>query len=589
MRKKQIFIAAIVGLITFLVYLPALQNGFVNWDDDKYVTENPHIQSLDLKLLKWAFFEFYHVNWHPLTNISYAIDYAIGGLNPFGYHLVNNIFHSLNTFLVVLLSVQILTVTGRLSDKAILMASAITGLLFGIHPIHVESVAWVSERKDVLCAFFFILSLMSYIRYAAFNQENPPQSPFGKRGFYLLSLTFFILALMSKPMAVTLPVVMLILDWHPLGRLNRETIKVIFIEKIPFFALSIASSIVTTTIMQVSSVIRPLALYPLSKNILLAGNAFFFYLYKIFYPDVLSPFYPYPEKIISLYYNLYLPALIIATITVFCILYKNKKALLAVFGCYFIMLFPVLGIVPIGLQIAADRYTYLPSISIFLLVGACLVSSYYLINKKVVKTILAIFSIILFSGMIYKTEKQIQIWKDDITLWSHAIKALPDAPENYHASFIMYNKLVLAYKKYRSGEDALNKANEAFQLATSLSLKYARIYNNLGIMYQKKGMLGEAVQAFEAAVLFNPYHAEIYNNLGIIYMERGMIDKAIGNFQAVLRIYPNYADVHFYLGMAYAEKGMTGEAARHYQEVIRLNPNDEAARNNLNRILQGKR
>ncbi len=584
--KNKFFIAAIVGLITFLVYLPALQNGFVmSWDDNEYVVNNPHIRTLDLALLKWAFFEFYFSNWHPLTNISYAIDYAIWGLNPFGYHLVNNIFHSLNTFLVVLLSVQILTVTGRLSGKAILMASAIAGLLFGVHPIHVESVAWVSERKDVLCAFFFLLSLMSYIRYAAsgvlFKFSNK---------HYLWSLVFFILALMSKPMAVTLPVVMLILDWYPLGRLKRGDIKNVLIEKLPFIALCLASSIITTLAQHLSGTIRPSAVYPLLENILIGLNALIFYLYKIFYPDVLSPFYPYPEKISFMYHNHILPVLITTFIIISCILHKNKRILLVIFGYYFITLLPTLGIfIPFGKQAAADRYTYLPSISIFLFFGVCIASYYYRVNKRIAKAALVLLSLIFFTFLTYKTEKQIKIWKDDITLWTHATEALPREAEAYHTSSIMYDNLGKAYIRYGTGEKALIKANEAFQKADTVSLKYVTLYSNLGIMYAKKKELNKAIDAFEAAVVFNPYQAETYNNLGILYMETGMTAKAIGDFQLALKINPDYTDVHFNLGMAYEKKGLLDEAARHYQEVIRLNPNDEAARDNLNRILQGKR
>ncbi len=621
MRKKQIFIAAIVGLITFLVYLPALQNGFVNWDDNKYVTENPHIQSLNLRLLKWAFFEFYFSNWHPITNISYAVDYAIWGLNPFGYHLANNIFHSLNTFLVVLLSMQILTVTGRLSDKAILMASAITGLLFGIHPIHVESVAWVSERKDVLCAFFFLLSLMSYIRYAV-NLLTPsfPLKLRGMKGGYLLSLIFFILALMSKPMAVTLPVVMLILDWYPLGRLKRGNVKAVFIEKLPFFALSLASSVIT--ILAQGEAIVSEEYVPFLRRIIYSGNALLFYLYKFFFPDVLLPFYPHPKNIFSLYHSHFLLALTITVITIFSILYKNKKILIVILGCYFVTLLPVLGIIQVGMQAAADRYAYLPSISIFLFLGAS-IGYFYIRGKKNVRIFLVIFSVSLLVLLGYKTGKQIHIWKDSITLWRHAITELPARPETYYTSAELYNNLGAAYMEHKTDNKMLDMAIQAYRTAIELKPDYSKPFYNIGIIYSLKGQLETAVQTYKMVLLMDPDYAAVYlslgdvyfkmglidkaiehfqiairlkpdltdayNNLGIIYIETGMIDKAIGDFQTALKINPNHADVHFNIALAYEKKGMMGEAARHYQEVIRLNPEDEAARNNLNRILQGKR
>lgn len=238
MLKKPMHLALIVSLITFFVYIPSLWNGFINWDDDRYVYENAVISSsITLDFIKKTLLSVYYYNYHPLTIFSYAIDYAVWELNPFGYHLTNIILHTLNTFLVFIL-VSRLMECGFLKNPPpslkedntfSLIAASMTALLFGIHPIHVESVAWISERKDVLCAFFYLLSLLCYIDYASMESKN--------RKSYIVSLISFILALMSKPMAVSLPAVLLLLDFYPLKRLQYKEApsKMVLLEKLPFF------------------------------------------------------------------------------------------------------------------------------------------------------------------------------------------------------------------------------------------------------------------------------------------------------------------------------------------------------------------
>ena len=319
--KKQDFkyyAAGAVSLMTFLVYLSALQNDFVGWDDGTYVVENPFIRSLNGALLKWAFLDFYASNWHPLTWISHALDYAVWGLNPLGHHLTNNILHAVNTFLVVLLVVKLMEAVRRRREavprpkigrstesplteepydvKGPLIAAATTGLLFGLHPIHVESVAWVAERKDLLCALFFLLSIMMYIRYITPPSPSYPKRGWRSRGSYFLSLAFFTLALLSKPMAVSLPFVLLVLDWYPFGRITSyKTFGTAFIGKMPFIALSLVSSILTVQAQK--EAIVPMELAPLSQRILVGVESLIGYLWKMILPVNLSPFYPYPKNL----------------------------------------------------------------------------------------------------------------------------------------------------------------------------------------------------------------------------------------------------------------------------------------------------
>ena len=231
-QRTKVLIASSVAVVTFMVFLPSLWNGFVNWDDGDYVYKNYFIRSLDAQLLKAAFAEFHYANWHPLTWLSHAFDYALWGLNPLGHHLTNNILHALNTLIVVFLAMQLMEIfkkTGEergtktfLNDRMIMITGATAGLLFGLHPMHVESVAWVSERKDLLCAFFFLLTIIAYTNYVTWLNGGI-SSNFASRFSnkkYLLAIGLFILSLLSKPMAVTLPLVLLILDWYPFRRMN---------------------------------------------------------------------------------------------------------------------------------------------------------------------------------------------------------------------------------------------------------------------------------------------------------------------------------------------------------------------------------
>lgn len=322
----RLIVPLCILLITFVIYIPSLKNGFVNFDDYLYVYENPNIQKIDLKFFKWIFTAEANTTWHPLTLLSIAVDYSIWGLNPFGYHLINVVFHAINTVLVFLLFIRLSTVRGEIS----IIPAAIASLLFGIHPLHVESVAWISERKDVLCAFFYLLSIFIYLKYISTKRK--------KFFYYTLCLFFFILALMSKPMAVTLPVVILILDFYPLERLNKmKDALPLLIEKIPFLILSLILSIITINFHQTDRVLKTLEQYPLIPRILVALSAYIFYLIKMVFPYNLAPFYPLPAQTDIFTLTYLISGFTLAALTVFSILaYKKNKVYLAVWGYYLV-------------------------------------------------------------------------------------------------------------------------------------------------------------------------------------------------------------------------------------------------------------
>ncbi len=456
--NTEYYLAAAAALLTLLVYLPALQNGFVDWDDNKYIYDNPYIRSLDAAFFKWAFWSFHAANWHPLTWISHAVDYAVWGLNPLGHHLPNILLHGLNTFLIVVFMIRLLDVyrakhnQPAMDDRMVLIAAGTTGLLFGIHPMHVESVAWASERKDVLCALFFLLSVMTYTKYAMVQgsgirdqKDEAGQRIFLFNRYYLVALGFFVLALMSKPMAVTLPVVLLILDWHPFGRMqSRKTLGRVFAEKLPFAALSLASSILTLLAQESGDAIRTTEFAPLSIRIMVAAKALVVYLGKMIWPLHLVPLYPYPNNASLSTWTSVVPLILAAGITAACVLIlKKQKLWLAVWSYYVVTLIPVLGIVQVGNQSMADRYAYLPSIGPFLIAGLATAKAWRKIaawagpglRSRIISAAAALLVVVFLSSV---TVRQLGVWKSGFDLWSYVMEQEPGVKEAYNMRGLIY-------------------------------------------------------------------------------------------------------------------------------------------------------
>src|SRR5208283_378804 len=283
--RSKYFVAGFVSLLTFLVYLACLNNEFVMWDDNQYVYENPHLHPLNPAFFRWAFSAFYASNWHPLTWVSHALDYAVWGLNPLGHHLTNNILHAVNTFIVVILVAKLLEAwrSSRQQNPSLhpsregsyIVIAAVTGLLFGLHPLHVESVAWVSERKDLLCAMFFLLSTLAYTKYASKGGGF-------RNKLYILVLFLFALALLSKPMAASLPAVLLILDWYPFNRISSmKSFLSASLEKLPLVAMSLVSSVLTVLAQRAGGAIHTFEAIPLYYRMLLAAHSLLSYLWKM--------------------------------------------------------------------------------------------------------------------------------------------------------------------------------------------------------------------------------------------------------------------------------------------------------------------
>ena len=527
--KADLIVAIIVAVGVFCIFLPALQNGFTNWDDADYVTENDHIRPFGADSVLWAFTQFYAANWHPLTWLSHGIDVALWDLNPVGHHLSNNILHALNTFLVILLMARLMRIAqSKLpvlrDERAILIAAATTGILFGIHPLHVESVAWVAERKDLLCGLFFLLSLLAYAGYAkAVRGDESPSGTYRCRN-YLLALLFFFLAILSKPMAITLPIILLILDWYPFDRIRTmANLRSAIVEKIPFILISLASAVITVFSQQSGAVI-PFAQISLVFRLFVSSKALLVYLGKMVLPIHLVPFYPYPSALSPDFLPFFLSVIAIS-IAVFRFARKNRLWP-AVWSIYVVMLLPVLGIVQVGGQYMADRYTYLPSIGPFLLFGLGASWFYQKCRGVRARFVLLLSTLGIIAGTLVivalslRTIEQIGIWENSITLWTYAIEQDPDSGHAYNLRGLYYVQT-----------NEFEKALQDFQKAAQFSPWDYDIHNNLGFAFQRLNKYAEAFEEFSIAIKINPTHPNALGNRALIYLKAGDIQAAMTDFQ----------------------------------------------------------
>ena len=623
----RFLISFVIAVVTFAVYTPALRNGFV-WDDIQYVWQNSFLHSINKEFFRFAFLGFHFSNWHPLAWISHAVDYSIWGLDPFGHHLTNIVLHSLNSFIVSLLVMRLLRVSSEraknkgfperaraLNNRYVLMAGAVTGLLFALHPLHVESVAWVAERKDLLCAFFFLLSIRAYTGYRSVLDGETTRTSllhaFCDRE-YLLVTGLFVSALMSKPMAVSLPFVLLILDWYPFRRIRSlRTFGIALFEKLPLFGLSLLSAIVTILAQKAGGAMS--LVKPLSVRLLVAARGVVFYLWKMVLPLNLVPFYRYPEKVSFLSPEYLSLTVLLVGITLFCVFAaRRRKIFLSAWGYYVVTLMPVLGVVQVGMQSMADRYTYLPSIGPFLVCGIAAATIYEkwfsswrgLMSGKILVFFLA--AIMIFLSCL--TVRQIGVWRNGVVFWKYVIEQeggkiytahnnlgyayesegmFDNAIEQYELALRLYpgyaeahNNLGVAYQEKGHYE----KAMKEYKTALRLKPDYAEAHANLGNMYRLKGSATEAVKEYLEALALNPYDEKTHTNLGNMYLSRGLFAMAIRHYRAALRLKSDDATAHFNLGQAYLEKGEPGPARREFEAALRSKPDYVKARKALNAL-----
>lgn len=569
-------LAPLAGLVTFFVYLPALENGFVSWDDDVYIYKNDYIRHLNGDFFRWAFTEFRASNWHPLTWLSHALDYALWGLDPKGHHFTNILLHSINTLLVSLLSFNLLRGpltpgTGLIFSQYGLPAVALmTGLLFGLHPLHVESVAWVSERKDVLCALFYLLSLLSYLRMWLKSPGYFESGGIYGNTNYLLCLVFFALALMSKPMAISLPFVLLMIDWLYGDSASRKVWKDNFVEKIPFFGLALVSAFITITAQESGGAISSLTTAPFIDRLWVASYAVIAYLKSMLWPFDLLPYYSYPLSLQWFSAQYLGSALLVIVITVTAVWGVRRHRLWAVaWGFYIVTLAPVLGIVKVGGQAMADRYTYLPSIAPFMLLAVAVVWGLYRLpiragRAKLQLVSLFVISLMLVAAMTVLTHKQIKIWESGETLWQYEIQ--------------YDDKVPLAYKQL--GVALFERADYAnaakmMQKALSLSPMDVELLSNLAICYIELGDLDGAMRVVTSALDLDQNNLFALNTLGEIYLARGEFLNANRTFFRAMQLEPDKPLRLFNLAVSFDKLNDVSQACIYWRRYMAVDVTEE--------------
>jgi protein O-mannosyl-transferase len=506
-------LAAGVAAVGIMVYLRALGNGFTSWDDPGYVVENSDLGPFDAHFLAWAFTTLRQENWHPLTWLSLGIDHAIFGVAPLGYHLSNVLLHGLTTLVVVLLSSSLFARGLGARDDRSLLASGLIGLIFAVHPLHVESVAWVSERKDVLCGVFYALAVLFYLRFA--EQR--------RRAQYLASLGAFVLALLAKPMAVSLPFVLLILDAYPLARLSRSRWVRVAVEKVPFVALAVASSVVTLVAQWRGGAVITLQHKGLAARLWGAERALGFYLSKVVLPFDLAPLYPIGSQSPWRWDVLVSLALVVAVSSAAVLGRRRLPLIGALWAAYLVMLSPVLGIVQVGEQAAADRYMYLPLLAPAIAIAAIFVQFWQ--RGRRTRYVLGSLAIFLLVGLSTLTVRQIGVWKDTPTLWTWAIDKQPGA------AMAHYN---LGEYLRESGD--LDGAAKCWRRAVELEPSFSWPLNQLANQAALRGARDEARSYYERATQVNQYDAVAQYNFATFLEHEGQVAEARAHYQMFLQV-----------------------------------------------------
>lgn len=501
------------------LYWHVLFNDFINYDDTAYVTNNPYIRSgLTLKGIVWAFSTTYICNWHPLTWVSHMLDIQLFGLNPVGHHLVNVLFHLANTFLLFTFL--------RITTGAI-WRSYCVALLFALHPLHVESVAWIAERKGLLSSFFWLLTILAYVAYT----RNP------KLSRYLPLVGFFFLGLLSKPMIITIPFVLLLLDYWPLGRLRIHapavgpTVSIsqftpllrLVMEKLPLFALALASGIITYSAQKSGGAVNLLTPSSFWQNVANAFLAYMSYIGKMLWPTGLAVFYPFDASAI-------IPWTVISAVLCLLIISylaiwggMERKYLITGWLWYTGSLVPVIGLVRVGSQSMADRYTYIPLIGLFIIVVWG--TTDLLENWRYKKQALFISAGSIIIAITVVTWIQIQFWRNPQTLFSHALKVTKN-------NWIAHYNLGSALLKQGKDKEALAHLLETVRINPG----FFEAYNNIGIAYENFGNNFDAIKAYKIAIRSNPNFADAHFNLGLAYFKLGYHDLAMAEYRILQRI-----------------------------------------------------
>lgn len=571
-RTKKIVICTALVLLVLAVFWPVQHYDFVNYDDNLYVQDNHHLEEgLTAKSLQWMLTATDGGSWHPVTWLSLFVDYRLYGPDPGGFHRTNMLIHALTT---VLLFLVLTAMTGSLW-KCTLAAA-----LFGIHPLHVESVAWIAERKDVLCGLFWMLTMGSYLWYA----RKPGI------GRYLTVCSLFLLGMASKAMIVTLPFLLVLLDFYPLHRVigkgsppvesspwKRAALPVLVLEKLPLILLAAAASAAAVYSQGKAGALVPVDTYGFDARLANAIVSYGSYLVKTLRPTDLSVFYPLPAARPVL--EILSHGFLLVAISLGVLIGRQRYPYLALGWLWYLgTLVPVIGLVHIGSQAMADRYTYIPLIGIFIVLawgGADLAAALRL--RRPLRMFLSA-ALILAPALL--SARQVEVWQNDRTLFSQAVRVVPD-------NWLAYNNLGTALRGRGDHEASI----AAIRKALAVRPHYAAGYNNLGNTLMATGAYEEAGAQYRKALEIQPDLASAHSNLANSLVAGGKTEDALRHYRIALRIDPSFVDAHYNLGIALVKLGRIDEGLLHLEQSVSLRPNNSDAWNNLGvaQALRGKR
>jgi len=540
-QPASLVIALALALLTVAAFLPVRHNGFILFDDPAYIARNPHVGGgLTWTGLVWAFCGTASDNWHPLTWVSHMLDVTLFGMNPAAHHLSSLLLHVVNATLLFLV---LATMTGRR------LPSAMVAALFAVHPLHVESVAWASERKDLLAGLFWVLTMGAYLRYA----RRPGA------GRYATAMLCFVLGLLSKQMLVTLPFALLLLDWWPLGRHTAtrgggvrpgyRTAARLVAEKIPLFALSVAAGSVTFFVQRESGAVKGLDLIPLVPRIFNALSAYAGYLESTFWPFGLSPLYPHMGPDLSLGVVVVSLGVLLAVSLAVRLLGRNRPWLAVGWLWYLGTLLPAIGLVQVGWQAMADRYTYLPLIGVFL---ACSWEAGEHAGARRARQALAAAALLLIAALGALSWRQTAVWRDSVSVFEQAVATSRD---NLLAEYYLGK----AYRIAGNPDKAIFHLREAIRINS----RYPGINAELAELLFERGDLDGAIRTYERSLQLEPESAPAHNNLGYALQQRGEPELALRHYEAALRINPRYALAHANAAAVLARLGRDSEAEEH--------------------------
>jgi tetratricopeptide (TPR) repeat protein len=569
----------LVALVTVVVFSPALRNGFVNWDDLETLVENQNFKGFNGSHLRWMFTTFYMGHYQPLSWLSFSLDYLLWGAGPFGYHLTNILLHSANAVLFYFLTRRLLSIAVPISSGVLLhLAAGFSALLFAIHPLRVESVAWATERRDVLSGFFLLLTVLSYLKAV-----SPETGKTNWRRWMAVTVMLYGFSLLSKASGMTLPMVLLVLDVYPLRRLGSgqwfgAEARRVWLEKLPFFIAAGAAGAIALTAQRMAGALVSTETHDLTDRIAQSLYGITFYMVKTVWPTGLVPLYEFPFDFYLFNWRVIVAAVVFLLFSLgFFVVRHRWPAGLAGWIVYLLLLAPVLGVAQSGLQLVADRYSYLSCMVWAILLASVLARLWRTgaggATRPIRAAVLIALPLFVLFALGTLTWRQTEIWHDSERLWSHALAVRPSSMAYLHVGrFVAQRGDLAEAEKHLRRAVAINPKNDVFQ-------------SNLALVLARRGNLLEATAHFRRALEINPGDAATQNNMGITLAQQGQIDEAIQHFQRSLEIKPNDASGHTNMANVLLNQGEVDGAIKHLRLAVEINPTDTENQNNLAIIL----